>query len=384
MKSVPLRVCMFSDDFLPAATGVGSHLQSISSLLAQRGHSVNVVTSRRTGEPETQEWNGVTVHRMPTLKLFGFYQAVPGTTRLEALLARLEPDLVHHHYLGLMFLRALKVAKRLALPEVYTYHMTEHHLTQPLPLRPLRNIVASKIRRCCDQVDEVISVSRNLADRLRSSGIRTPIRFISNPVDFSDDEPPAAIGGSGLKVLFVGRLNPEKNVALLLRGFAGLLEREPNAELWIAGHGSERGELERLALHLRIDHRTRFLGFLSHVELAPHYVGCDVFVLPSFVETQGLVALEAMHFGKPLLVSRVIVSATELVEEGVNGFLFDAYDSTELASHLVALAKDPETRLRLGRSGRLRASNFRSADVVEALESTYHEVVARRRCMPTR
>ena len=50
-------------------------------------------------------------------------------------------------------------------------------------------------------------------------------------------------------------------------------------------------------------------------ELAPHYVGCDVFVLPSFVETQGLVALEAMHFGKPLLVSRVIVSATELVEE---------------------------------------------------------------------
>jgi glycosyltransferase involved in cell wall biosynthesis len=283
-----------------------------------------------------------------------------------------------------MFLRTLTVAKRLRLPEVYTYHMTEHHLTQPLPLRPLRGYIASQIRRCCNQVDEVVSVSRNLADQLRNSGIRTPIRFISNPVDFGDDEPPAAAGSPGLKVLFVGRLNPEKNVALLLRAFAALLERDANAKLWIAGHGSDRVALERLARSLRIEGRTRFLGFLDHGALASYYVGCDVFVLPSFVETQGLVALEAMHFGKPLLVSRAIVSATELVEEGINGFLVDAHDPSELTARLVTLAEDPEIRLRLGRAGRLRAQSCRPTDVVEALESTYREVLARRGRSPVR
>jgi glycosyltransferase involved in cell wall biosynthesis len=369
---------MFSDDFLPAATGVGSHVQSIAAALVKRGHTIDVITSRPRATPETQEWRGVTVHRMPTVRVFGFYQAVPSASRLRALLAELAPDIVHHHYLGLMLMRTMEVAEQLALPEIYTYHMTEDHLTQPLPLRPLRGFFASQIRRCCDQVDEVISVSRNLADKLRAGGIRTPIRFISNPVDFDDDKLTAATGGPGLKLLFVGRLNPEKNVSLLLRAFAGLLKHDLQAELWIAGHGSERAELERQARSLHIDERTRFLGFLDHATLAPYYAGCDVFVLPSFVETQGLVALEAMHFGKPLIVSRAIVSATELVEEGVNGFLVDARDPEELTARLVMLARDPEARLRLGNSGRLRANSFRPDDVVEALESTYREVLARR------
>ena len=134
-----LSICMFSDDFLPGATGVGSHLQAMMPGLVERGHRLTIVTTRRPGEPERMQWRGVDIIRVRTLKLFGFYQALPTQAEIESILRDIKPDLVHHHYLGLMLLRAMKVCRRLRLPQVYTYHMTEDHLTQPLPMRPLRS-----------------------------------------------------------------------------------------------------------------------------------------------------------------------------------------------------------------------------------------------------
>ncbi len=97
---------MLSDDFLPGATGVGTHLQVISRHLAQRGHRVSIITTRRAGEPAQQDWHGVRVYRVATVKLFGFYQAVPSMRELKRVLAEVRPDIVHHHYLGMMVVRA--------------------------------------------------------------------------------------------------------------------------------------------------------------------------------------------------------------------------------------------------------------------------------------
>ena len=72
-----LSICMVSDDFLPAMTGVGIHLKLVAPELARRGHQVSVITTRRAGEPEVDQWEGVTIFRVFTLKAYGFYQALP-------------------------------------------------------------------------------------------------------------------------------------------------------------------------------------------------------------------------------------------------------------------------------------------------------------------
>lgn len=375
----PLSICMISDDFVPAATGVGTHVQIVSKHLAALGHRVTVVTTRRPGEPGSENWHGVHVARMPTVKVAGFYQAVPGRSRLASILAQAAPDVVHHHYLGLMMWRAVALCERLRLPQVYTYHMTEDHLTQPWPLRPLRRLVARGIVRVANRIDLVISVSARLAATLPAKGIDAPIETLSNPVEFPAVAPASASPGpprNGFVALFAGRLNPEKNVALLLQAFALFAPRTPECRLWIAGIGSQRSALEALAARLGVAARVEFLGHLRREDLALRYRDCDAFVLPSLVETQGLVAMEAMRFAKPVVVADSVISAPELVAEGVNGYIFDHRDPQALADRLQDLAASPALRASMGRAGLQRTRDWLPEAVVPQLEALYRRALA--------
>lgn len=372
----PLSICMISDDFLPAATGVGVHLKLIAPELARRGHRVSVITSRREGEPETEHWQGVTVHRVFTVKLYGFYQALPSQATVRRILAQERPDIVHHHYVGMMMRRVCAVAERLKLPQVSTYHFSAEVLTQPLPMRPLRGLIRRQMVAYNNRFDLVIAPSRNLGDRLAKEGIHTAVRHINNPVVFDEfDQVVPAERDSGFTILYAGRLGPEKNIPYLLRAFARLLGHGKDSVVWIAGKGPERESLDRLCVQLGIADRVRFLGFLDHPTLARYYAACDVFVLPSIEEAQPLVAMEAMWFGRPVIVTRAIVAATEMVDPDVNGYIVDPANPEDLTNALARLAADTSLRERMGVAGRLRAAAFRPEPVVSALEQAYRDAL---------
>ncbi|HNC51723.1 MAG TPA: glycosyltransferase [Accumulibacter sp.] len=369
-------ICMVSDDFLPAATGVGVHLNLIAPELVRRGCEVAVITSRRKGEPEVEQWRGVTIHRTYSVKVYGFYQALPSLAAVRRILERCRPDLVHHHYAGLMMLRVCRLAEVLGLPQVSTYHFSADVLTQQFPLRLFRSLIRSQMVSCNNRFDLVIAPSQKLADQLAAAGVRTPIRYISNPVVFDDigsfvpaQRPP------GLTVLYAGRLGPEKNVSFLLQGFAKLLMQVPECVLWIAGGGPEEGALRGLSAQLGIRDRVTFLGHLDRPTLACCYAACDVFVLPSLLETQGMVAMEAMWFAKPIIVTSAIVSAHELVEDGVSGYIVGPDSPAELASRLAILAADSDRRQAMGRAGRERARAFGLEGVVDSLLTAYSLVM---------
>lgn len=367
-----LSICMISDDFLPSATGVGSHLQVVAAELSKRGHQVSVITSRRPDQPQFEIWQGVRVYRTKTIKLFGFYQALPSVADVKKILEAVKPDRIHFHYLSFLLLRVLKISRKMGIPSVYTYHMSEVVLTQPWCMRPFRSIIAKKIVSCCNQFDHIISVSKNLATKLPETGIKKPITYISNPIIFSNEK----MIGTGKQeenftVLFAGRLDPEKNVPYLLRAFKKLLESKPGAKLWIAGRGSQLNNLKNLSLELGIQNNVTFLGFLTHEVLSKFYASCDVFVLPSIFETQGLVAMEAMWFGKPVIVTNQIVSAEELVDHGKNGYIVDVSSDDDLTNRLQTLANDPALRTKMGAVGHERAKDYQPEIVMDALESVY-------------
>ena len=371
-----LSICMISDDFLPSATGVGTHIKVVAPELARRGHRVCVITTRRKGEPKIEQWEGVTVYRVFTVKAFGFYQALPSLATVNLILARVKPDLVHHHYIGYMLLRALKAAERMGLPNIYTYHMTEDHLTQPLPMRVFRGLVARWIVSFCNRMDSIITVSGNLVAELPKKGIRTPARFITNPVVFAEGAGVvSAARTTGFTVLYAGRLGLEKNVEYLIRGFAELQKAAPDSVLWIAGRGPEGPALESLSAQLGMRNKVQFLGFLDHATLAGYFSACDVFVLPSLIETQGLVAMEAMRFARPIIVTRAIISADELVEHGVNGYIVDPVSVIDLGKRLQELAAQPALCTTMGMASQRRADAYKPELVVDALEEAYHDML---------
>jgi len=351
-------------------------VQRIAEALVQRGHRISVITTRRPGEPGFEIWRGVKVHRSFTIRTFGFYQALPSVSTIEKIFRGDAVQLVHHHYLGVLLRRAERVGRRLGLPQVYTYHMTVDHLTQPLPMRPFRPLLKRQIVGYCNRFDLIISPSLNLVDRIRADGVHTPIRYITNPVVFHIiGEVQPAPRTAGFMVLFAGRLDPEKNLPLLLNAFRAVLDAGRNAGLWIAGAGLQRRRLESMCDSLGIRDKVHFLGFVEHSQLARFYAACDVFVLPSLVETQGLVAMEAMHFARPIIVTNAIVSARELVEEGQNGFIVDPSNPAEMADRLLTLAADPALRARLGQAGRERALAFAPGAVIQATEEAYRAVL---------
>jgi 1,2-diacylglycerol 3-alpha-glucosyltransferase len=367
---------MVSDDFLPAMTGVGTHLKLVASELARRGQQVCVITTRRPGEAEVEQWEGVTIYRLFTLKAYGFYQALPSRSTLRVIFARVKPDIIHHHYVGFMMWQVCVVAESFKIPQVSTFHFSAEVLTQPLPMRPLRGLIRRMMVNFNNRFDLVIAPSSNLAAQITSEGVNTPVRFITNPVVFGDSANVLpAQRTEAFTVLYAGRLGPEKNIGYLLKAFAAMQKTVPSAVLWVAGRGPEGPALESLSAQLGIASQVRFLGFLDHPALARYYAACDVFVLPSLMETQGLVVMEAMWFSRPVIVTRAIVSADELVAHGINGYIVDPDSALDLTQRLITLAHDPALRAAMGLASRDRAGAYQPKPVVDALEIGYRDVL---------
>ncbi len=367
---------MISDDFLPAATGVGTHIKLLAPELVRKGHRVSVITTRRKGEALEEQWEGVTIYRVFTVPAYGFYQALPSGRTIRDILDKVRPDLIHHHYVGYMMMRVCRIAESLKLPQISTYHFSSEVLTQPLPMRPFASLIRRLLVSYNNRFNLIIAPSQNLALQIAIEGVRTPVRFITNPVVFdSNAEAIPAERTSAFTILYAGRLGQEKNIPYLINAFAVLLKTMPEAVLWVAGRGPEGPGLMSLCAQLGISEKIRFLGFLDHPTLARYYSGCDLFVLPSLVETQGLVAMEAMRFSRPIIVTKAIVSARELVEHGVNGYIVDPGSVPDLASRMLALASDPVLRASMGAASRQRAEAYRPGLVVLATEAAYGEVL---------
>src|ERR1700722_10312796 len=155
-------------------------------------------------------------------------------------------------------------------------------------------------------------------------------------------------------ILFASKMQPHKRAADLLEAYARL---SPTAYLVFAGDGEERVNLERRARELKSD-SIRFIGFRNQSELPALYDLCDVFVLPSEHEPWGLVVNEAMNAGKPVIVSDRVGAGPDLIEDGVNGFVYPTRDVAALADRLRRLIDSPEHRAAMGARGLEKVARF--------------------------
>lgn len=148
-------------------------------------------------------------------------------------------------------------------------------------------------------------------------------------------------------ILFVGRFVAAKGLDVLVKAFGSVARREPRAALILVGDGPLREELEHLVQTRGIP-RVFFPGFVQPSDLFPFWAMADIFVLPSIRETWGTVINEAMASRLPIIASRVVGAAGDLVREGANGFVVLEGDSGELADALVDVLSDDTRRLKMG------------------------------------
>lgn len=152
--------------------------------------------------------------------------------------------------------------------------------------------------------------------------------------------------------LFVGRIIRAKGIDRLLHACSLLVQRGvDDFSVVLVGKGPHQNEFAELARRLGIERQVRWEGFVPYEHLGPYYEACDVFVLPSREDTWGVVALEAMAFGKPVLCSS-LAGSSELVQHGVSGYVFDPEEPEELANYMMQFIHRPQLIAKCGAAAR--------------------------------
>ncbi|MBE0414736.1 glycosyltransferase, partial [Yoonia sp.] len=167
--------------------------------------------------------------------------------------------------------------------------------------------------------------------------------------DLYNQTPPAP--HSGTRLIFVGRLAAVKGLRVLFDAFAQARETHPDLQLTLVGDGDDRAHLERLAAPL--GDAVHFAGYLSQDAVAQALAEADALVLPSFAEGLPVVLMEALASARPVIATQV-AGVSELVENGVTGFVVPSGDAATLADRIAQLAADPALRQRMGAAGRTK------------------------------
>jgi D-inositol-3-phosphate glycosyltransferase len=179
-------------------------------------------------------------------------------------------------------------------------------------------------------------------------------------------------------ILFVGRIEPLKGIDILISAAAQLHEDENFRVLIVGGDGRAEAELatlRALAERLDIDHHISFVGAVPHEELPTYYNAADVCVVPSYYESFGLVAVEAMACGVPVVASRV-GGLTSTISDGETGYLIPWRCPEPFAERLELLLDNDELRQSFGRAGREAVERYRWANVADAVAELYEELFA--------
>ena len=366
-----MRVLFVSDVYFPRVNGVSTSIRTFRGDLAAAGVESVLVAPEYPGAPPDAEPGIIRVSSGavpldPEDRRF-HSQALART--LNAELAE-GVDLVHIHTPFLAHYAAAKFARRHGLPLVATYHtFFEDYLHHYVPILP-RAIGRFLARRFtlsqCDDVAALVAPSAPMRDALLAYGVRTPIEVVPTglPVQsFSRGDGARFRQRFGIEpgrpvVLYVGRVAHEKNIDFLLRVFVQVRARCPEALFVIAGEGPARGHLASLARDLDIERAVRFIGYLErNTELPDCYAAGDAFVFASRTETQGLVLLEAMAQGTPV-VSTAELGTRSILTEGCGAFVVPEEEVTfsQAVIQALELATDSPRREQLFAHARSWAS----------------------------
>jgi 1,2-diacylglycerol 3-alpha-glucosyltransferase len=388
-----MRVLIASDTYHPHVNGASYFTQRLAHALAEAGHEVAVVAPGQSLSPTYEMHNRVHFYGVRSFPIFivpkfRFVMPLISAISRHAALAmdEFKPDVVHiqmHFPISRMVLR--EAAKR-SIPAVATNHFMPENLTHYLHLP---GFITDLIHKWAWQdAARVLSKTKGVSAPTRTAAVmlepwlKADVPAISNGIDLKRfnprNDPKSAKEQYALPekptLLFVGRLDKEKNIDVVLRAVA-LAQERTDFHFVVAGHGAEQNKLKRLAEQLGISKRVTFAGFVPDELLPSLYAAADCFVNAGIAELQCIVAMEAMATGLPVIGARA-VALPELIHHKENGFLFEPGDHKELAGCLVALFTDKAMQERMGQESLRIIAGHDLNLTLEAFEDFYRKALA--------
>ena len=368
-----MRIALFTETFLPKVDGIVTRLKHTVEHLQRFGDQVLVFSP----EGGLREYKGATIHGVsgfplplyPELKL-----ALPRPSIGEAL-ETFKPDLIHVVNPAVLGLAGIYYSKSLDIPLVASYHTHLPKYLEHYGLGMLEGLLWEILKGMHNQAQLNLCTSTVMQQELTEHGIER-VEVWQRGVDtelfrpelasremrshLSQGHPEAPL------LIYIGRLSAEKEIDRI----KPVLETIPNARLALVGDGPYREELEK---HFA-DTPTHFVGYLAGQELASAYASADAFIFPSRTETLGLVLLEAMAAGCPVVAARS-GGIPDIVTDGVNGYMFDPTDEQGAIAATARLLDSGNERETLRRNARLEAERWGWPPATRQLQQFYQDVL---------
>jgi glycosyltransferase involved in cell wall biosynthesis len=381
-----MKILYISDVYFPRINGVSTSIRTFVKQMQNLGHEVHLIAPDYAATTEDEGW----IRRIPARSIYfdpedklmkwsAVMQKLPG-------LRRENYDLIHVHTPFVAHYLGLRLARELNVPCVETYHtFFEDYLHHYLPWVPkliARGIARAISKRQCNAVDAIVAPSAPMLSVLRAYGVKAAAEVIPTGLQehsFKDADGEAFRTKYGIPLerpmlLFVGRVAFEKNISFLLEMAKVLIKKHPDALLVVAGQGPAEKSLHKLAADLGLDNNIKFIGYLDrNNELNACYQAADIFVFSSKSETQGLVLLEAMAQGTPVVAIAELGTASILIEG--QGALIAPDNIERFADKVHYLLKYPEDRYELGKTAlKYATENWTAKLQVERMLHFYHHI----------
>jgi glycosyltransferase involved in cell wall biosynthesis len=378
-----MKIGIFTCNYKPLINGLSSSIEIFSREFKAQGHEVFIFAPQYPGHIEREEG----VFRFPSLRAPTHHQytlPLPFSPRVQAALPKLRLDLLHAQHPFLLGNFALRAARRLNLPLVFTHHTLYEEYAHYLPLASgwVRRSAIRRSTSFANCADLVIAPTRGLKEILAQRGVRTRIEVVPTGVEMEEEgkrtfHPEDLDIPSSAKILLsVGRLAKEKNLIFLLSVFSRLSSEFPDCYLILLGDGDERTRLEAWAKKRGLEAKVRFLGARPRTQLGRFYRGAHLLLFPSLSEAQGLVVAESMAQGLPVVALRSF-AAEDLIEDGMNGYLAEGQEM--FLDRVRDLLWHEEKRKSFGEKARETARKFSASAMGAKMLHLYQELLEARK-----
>lgn len=378
-----MKIAMMTNSYKPFVAGVPVSVERLTEGLRRIGHEVVVFAPSYDMQEEEQD----VVRYGSLLRNVAGGFSVPNSLDpiIEERFREEDFDVIHVHHPMMMGEAARYLSKRYEVPLVFTYHTRYEQYLHYVGLSGLSRLMPSYIRHCTTPCDLVIAPTPLMKEYLEEISVKPPVSVLPTglPMDsFLPDEEKAAqirrMYLRGRKHLFVSvsRLAKEKNVEFLIRSVKLIKERRgSDFKLLLVGDGPEIKHLQRLAEELGVQEEIVFVGAVPNEEIRNYCHAADLFLFASRSETQGIVLIESMAAGTPVLAVRA-TGTEDVVICGENGYMTNVSE-IEFSEKLMDILEKKELQI-LTEGAKKTAENYRSDLIAAKAEKIYMEAIRRR------
>jgi len=381
-----MKIGMFTDSYKPYTSGVVTSISTFKEELQQMGHEIYIFAPSYPNY-EDDEAGVFRYKAMPSPTNKDFSVAIPVYPGMNTLLKKLDLDIIHAHSPFNLGLVGMHFANRLGIPLIFTYHTMYDQYVHYVPVGQelVKDVAIKFCTNFCNQCDHVVVPGTDVKRILERNRVKTPVSVIPTGVPLHRFQGQKEdwlrnnynIPKDNKILLFVGRLAKEKNIPFLIKAFKKIQESMPDTTLVLTAGGPLEEELKELAageLGLVLDKDIIFTGAQPVDTLVDIYYSADLFVFSSLSETQGLVLIEAMAAGVPVVAVQAS-GVQDMIDHGVDGLLTEL-DINDFARSVSDVLSDEKTHNYFKKNALLKADKMSSGSMARRMEEVYLELQA--------